>query len=134
MMKKIFQTDDDISRFVLRVLLALVFFPHGAQKVFGWFGGYGFSATMESFEKMGIPAFLALCAILAESLGPLGLFTGLLTRHRHEYGGGGLSHPPQVRLFHELVRKTAGGGVRVPYSCNRHRSRPDDRGRRTLVH
>jgi putative oxidoreductase len=80
MLKRILQTDDDISRFVLRVLLAVVFFPHGAQKVFGWFGGYGFSATMESFEKMGIPAFLALCAILAESLGPLGLVTGLLTR------------------------------------------------------
>lgn len=80
MLKRIFQTDDDLSRFVLRVFLALVFFPHGAQKVFGWYGGYGFSATMESFEKMGIPAFLAFCAILAESLGPLGLFTGFLTR------------------------------------------------------
>jgi putative oxidoreductase len=80
MVKRIFQTDDDVSRCVLRVLLAVVFFPHGAQKVFGWFGGHGFGATMESFEKMGIPAFLALCAILAESLGPLGLLTGLLTR------------------------------------------------------
>jgi putative oxidoreductase len=80
MIKKLFQTDDDISRFVLRVLLGIVFIPHGAQKVFGWFGGYGFSATMDGFEKMGIPAFLALCAVLAESLGPLGLITGLLTR------------------------------------------------------
>lgn len=80
MIKKIFETDDDVSRFVLRVLLGIVFLPHGAQKIFGLFGGYGFSATMESFEKMGIPAFLALCAILAESLGPLGLITGFLTR------------------------------------------------------
>jgi putative oxidoreductase len=80
MVKKIFQTDDDISRFVLRVLLGIVFLPHGAQKIFGWFGGHGFSGTMEGFEKMGIPAFLAVLAILAESLGPLGLITGLFTR------------------------------------------------------
>jgi putative oxidoreductase len=80
MVKKIFQTDDDISRFVLRVLLGIVFLPHGAQKIFGWFGGHGFSGTMEGFEKMGIPAFLALLAIMAESLGPLGLITGLFTR------------------------------------------------------
>lgn len=80
MVKKIFQTDDDISRFVLRVLLGIVFLPHGAQKIFGWFGGHGFSGTMEGFEKMGIPAFLALLAIMAESLGPLGLISGLFTR------------------------------------------------------
>lgn len=80
MVNKIFQTDDDISRFVLRVLLGIVFLPHGAQKIFGWFGGHGFSGTMEGFEKMGIPAFLALLAIMAESLGPLGLITGLFTR------------------------------------------------------
>ena len=81
MFKKLLQTDKDFSSFVLRVLLGIVFFPHGAQKVFGWFGGQGFSGTMESFTTgMGIPAFFAFLAILAESLGPLGLFLGFLTR------------------------------------------------------
>jgi len=62
-------------------LLGIVFFPHGAQKVFGWFGGQGFGGTMESFTtKMGIPAFLAFLAILAESGGALALISGLLTR------------------------------------------------------
>ena len=81
MMKKLFQTDNDISSFVLRVLLGIVFFPHGAQKVFGWFGGAGFSGTMTAFtEKMGIPIILAFLAIMAESLGAVALITGLLTR------------------------------------------------------
>jgi len=55
--------------------------PHGLQKVFGLFGGYGFSGTMHFFtETMGIPYVFALLAILAESLGAVGLITGFLTR------------------------------------------------------
>lgn len=81
MIKKLIQTDKDISSLVLRVLLGIVFFPHGAQKVFGWFGGFGFSGTMGFFtEKMGIPAIFAFLAIMAEFLGPLGLLSGFLTR------------------------------------------------------
>jgi putative oxidoreductase len=81
MIKKLFQTDDDLALFILRVLLGLVFFPHGAQKVFGWFGGHGFSAAMTSFTvNLGIPAFFAFLAILAESLGAVALLTGFLTR------------------------------------------------------
>lgn len=81
MFKKLIQTDNDISSLVLRVLLAIVFFPHGAQKVFGWFGGFGFSGTMGFFTgKMGIPAIFAFLAIMAEFLGPLGLLSGFLTR------------------------------------------------------
>lgn len=81
MIRKIFQTDSDTAAFVLRLVLGIVFFPHGAQKVLGWFGGPGFSATMDAFTvKMGIPAFLAFLAILAESAGSLGLITGFLTR------------------------------------------------------
>jgi putative oxidoreductase len=56
-------------------------FPHGAQKMLGWFGGYGFSGTMGFFtQQMGIPFIFALLAILAEFLGSLGLITGLLSR------------------------------------------------------
>ncbi|MBZ0157776.1 MAG: DoxX family protein [Alphaproteobacteria bacterium] len=81
MFRKILQTDDDIAVFILRLLLGIVFFPHGMQKVFGWFGGAGFSGTMTQFtEGLGIPAFFAFLAILAESAGSLGLILGFLTR------------------------------------------------------
>ncbi len=66
---------------VLRVVLGLVIFAHGAQKMLGWFGGYGFSGTMGFFTKsMGIPAPFAFLAICAEFFGGLGLILGLLTR------------------------------------------------------
>jgi putative oxidoreductase len=56
-------------------------FPHGAQKVLGWYGGNGFSGTMGFFTtKMGIPYVLALLVIAAEFLGALALIAGLLTR------------------------------------------------------
>ena len=81
MLKKIFQTNDDAALLVLRVLLGVVFFPHGMQKLFGWFGGYGFEGTMGMFTtKLAIPAFFAFLAIMAEGLGSLGLITGFLTR------------------------------------------------------
>jgi len=81
MLKKLFETKDDVALLVLRVMLGLVFFPHGMQKLVGWFGGYGFSGTMDMFTtKMGIPALFAFLAIIAEGLGPLGLISGLLTR------------------------------------------------------
>lgn len=81
MLKKIIATEDDTALLVLRLLLGIVFFPHGMQKVFGWFGGPGFGGAMDSFTvKMGIPAFFAFLAILAESAGSLGLITGFLTR------------------------------------------------------
>ncbi len=81
MFKKLIQTDDDVSRLLMRVLLGIVFFPHGAQKLLGWFGGGGFSATMSMFmDKMGIPAVLAFLAIMAESVGAVALIAGFLTR------------------------------------------------------
>jgi len=80
MFQRLIQTKSDGAAFVLRVLLGVVMFPHGAQKMLGWFGGYGFSGTMGFFKSMGIPALFGFLAILAESLGSLGLITGLLTR------------------------------------------------------
>jgi putative oxidoreductase len=81
MIRRIFSTEDDTALLVLRLLLGIVFFPHGMQKALGWFGGPGFSGAMEGFTvKMGIPAFFAFLAILAESAGSLGLITGFLTR------------------------------------------------------
>ena len=77
----LFRTDDTVSTLVLRLMLGIVFFPHGAQKMLGWFGGNGYAATMGFFTgPMHIPAFLAFLAILAEFAGSLALILGLFTR------------------------------------------------------
>jgi putative oxidoreductase len=74
-------TSHDSVLALLRLILGGVFFAHGAQKMLGWFGGYGFSGTMNAFtQQMGIPAPLAFLAIMAEFLGGLGLLVGLLGR------------------------------------------------------
>jgi putative oxidoreductase len=81
MLKKLFQTEDDTAALILRVLLGVVFFPHGMQKLLGLFGGPGFSGAMNMFETyLSIPALFAFLAIIAEGLGCLGLLTGFLTR------------------------------------------------------
>jgi putative oxidoreductase len=76
----LFATDGTIVPLILRLTLAIVMFPHGAQKVLGWFGGHGLKGTLAFLAKSGIPAPLALLAIAAEFLGPIGLALGLLTR------------------------------------------------------
>jgi len=81
MIKKLFETDKDLSRTLLRVLLGIVFIPHGAQKLLGWFGGKGFSATLQMFTSgLHIPLIFAILAILVESIGAVALITGFLTR------------------------------------------------------
>lgn len=81
MLHKLLATKNDYSSTVLRIALGLVMFPHGAQKLFGWFGGHGFSGTMHFFTAtMGIPYALALMAVLAESIGSVGLIVGFFTR------------------------------------------------------
>ena len=74
------QTDSGVAGLILRLTLAIVMFPHGAQKALGWFGGHGFKATVNHFKSTGIPVFLAVLAIAAEFLGPIGLAVGFLTR------------------------------------------------------
>jgi len=81
MLKKLFETKDDAALLILRVMLGLVFFPHGMSKLTTMFGGYGFSGTLDFFTgKLGIPVVFAFLAIIAEGLGWIGLITGLLTR------------------------------------------------------
>ncbi len=81
MLKKILRTENDTSALILRVVLGIVFLPHGLQKVFGLFGGNGFTGTMGFFTgTLGIPTFFAFMAIAAEFLGSLGLIAGLITR------------------------------------------------------
>ena len=77
----LFKTNSSYGPLVARLVLGLVMFPHGAQKMLGWFGGHGFTGTMGFFTgMMHIPAAFAFLAILAEFAGSLGLITGLLSR------------------------------------------------------
>lgn len=73
-------TDGAIAPTLLRLTLAGVMFPHGAQKVLGWFGGYGFEGTHGFMTSLGIPGALATAAILTEFLAPLALVAGIGTR------------------------------------------------------
>ena len=80
MIRRLFQTPDDHLLTMLRLTLGVIFFAHGAQKMLGWFGGFGFTGTMHAFTGSGIPAPLAFLAIAAEFFGGLGLILGLLGR------------------------------------------------------
>ncbi len=81
MFRKLISTSDDFTLTVVRLVLGVVFFAHGAQKMLGWFGGYGFHGTMGFFtQMMHVPAPLAFLAICAEFFGGLGLLLGLLSR------------------------------------------------------
>jgi putative oxidoreductase len=74
-------TDGDWVITILRIVLGVVFFAHGAQKALGWFGGAGLQSTVRVFrEQLRIPAPLALLSVAAEFLGGLGLIVGLLSR------------------------------------------------------
>ena len=80
-MKYLFQTNDKFSYWVPRVILGCVMFPHGVQKLFGWFGGFGFTNTMTYFtQTAGLPWIIAFLIIMGESLGSLGLIVGFFTR------------------------------------------------------
>ncbi|HEX7232578.1 MAG TPA: DoxX family protein [Candidatus Binatia bacterium] len=81
MLATLLTTNGDWALTIARVVLGIAFFVHGAQKLFGWFGGHGLSATVHAFrDQMGIPAPLTYLAIAAEFFGGLGLILGLLAR------------------------------------------------------
>src|SRR6202789_1844649 len=81
MLRRLTVTENSIAIAILRVVLGIVFFAHGAQKMLGWFGGYGFSGTIGFFtNNLHIPAVFAFLAIAAEFFGGLGLIFGLFTR------------------------------------------------------
>ncbi len=76
-----FDTPPSFGLFVCRVVLGIVMFAHGAQKLFGWFGGGGYTTTVESFSSgMGIPPVFAVLVMLAETFGGLGLVLGAFAR------------------------------------------------------
>lgn len=80
-MKAFFQADDTWTGLILRLTLGLVMLPHGAQKLLGWYGGFGFSGTMGFFtETMHLPWLIAFLVIIGESFGSVALLLGVLTR------------------------------------------------------
>ena len=79
MFRRLLSTPDDVALTVLRLVLGIVFFAHGSQKMLGWFGGYGFKGTMAFFSQH-YPAPFGFLAICAEFFGGIGLIVGFLTR------------------------------------------------------
>ncbi len=82
-MKRFIATgENNTSALVARFAAAIVIFPHGAQKLLGWFGGYGFTGSMQYLtETIGAPWILALMVILVEVFAPVLLVAGLFTRY-----------------------------------------------------
>ncbi len=77
----ILKTNDSYSPLILRVVLGIVMVAHGSQKVLGWFGGYGFSGTMNFFtETLHLPWIIAFLVIIIEFFGAIALIAGLYTR------------------------------------------------------
>lgn len=82
MFKKTLQTDESVAALILRITLGVVLFPHGAQKLLGWFGGYGFTGTMEFFTgTLHLPWVIGFLVIMIEFLGSLMLLSGMAVRY-----------------------------------------------------
>jgi putative oxidoreductase len=81
-MKRILWTDpDNWASLIGRITLSIVVFPHGAQKLFGWFEGNGFEGTMIFFTRhMQLPWIIGFLVILIETFAPVLLIIGLITR------------------------------------------------------
>jgi putative oxidoreductase len=80
MLRNFLKTNNDVVFTILRLVLGVVFFAHGAQKVFGWFGGYGFAATLQFMGTLGLPKGVVLLVIVTEFGGALLLILGAVTR------------------------------------------------------
>jgi putative oxidoreductase len=81
MLRRFIYTEEKYSTALLRIMLGLVLFPHGAQKMLGWFGGFGFTGTMNFFTgTAGLPWLIGFLVILIEFLGAIFLITGFAVR------------------------------------------------------
>ncbi|MDH3496866.1 MAG: DoxX family protein [Gemmatimonadota bacterium] len=77
----LFRTPNESALTIARITLGLVMFPHGAQKLLGWFGGFGFEGTMGFLtQSIGLPWILGLTVILIEFFGSLALILGFAGR------------------------------------------------------
>lgn len=80
-MKKLFATGNNAAATIVRIMLGLVIFPHGAQKLLGWYGGFGFTGMMQYFtDTMHLPWLIGFIVILVEFFGALFLIAGFATR------------------------------------------------------
>jgi len=81
-LKRLLRTDDNWAPLALRVPVGIIFAVHGAQKLFGWFGGYGLEGTGQYMASIGLApgVLMALLAGAAEFFGGLALIAGLLVR------------------------------------------------------
>lgn len=80
-MKKLLKTNEQLSATIIRVFLGLIIFPHGAQKALGWFGGYGFTGTMDFFTgTMHLHWLIGFMVIAIEFVGSVSLIAGFATR------------------------------------------------------
>lgn len=78
MMEQFFSSQNNWAGLLLRVTIAVVLFPHGAQKLLGWFGGYGFDGTMQYFtQTVKLPYIIGLLVILIEFFAPIALVLGV---------------------------------------------------------
>ncbi len=80
MMQFLFSTKENYAALLARLALGGVMFPHGAQKMLGWFGGDGFFGTLSFFTGMGLPWIIAFLVIIFEFFGSLSLIFGILSR------------------------------------------------------
>lgn len=81
MLMQILATDPSWVPTFARIILGIIFFAHGSQKVFGWFGGPGLRQTLRTLTQfVGLPSILALVAVGAELVGGAALVLGLLGR------------------------------------------------------
>ncbi len=76
----LFSTTHSAGPTILRLTAAVAMFPHGAQKLLGWWGGHGFQATMENMTKQGLPAVVVYFVVFTEFFGALMMLLGLCTR------------------------------------------------------
>ena len=76
----IFKTYPSWAPIFARPTLGIIFFAHGSQKLLGWFGGSGWSGTIQFFEQSGVPPFLAGLLIITEFFGGIAIILGFFTR------------------------------------------------------
>ncbi len=80
-MQRLFATHNDWTGPVIRLTVAVVLFPHGAQKLLGWWNGHGYISSMEFFtEQVKLPYFLGWLVIMIEFFCPLFILAGFATR------------------------------------------------------
>ncbi|HEY7567237.1 MAG TPA: DoxX family protein [Gemmatimonadaceae bacterium] len=80
MLRAIMETSDDRIPMLGRLALGIVMLPHGAQDLFGWFGGSGIDGALGLYTSLGVPPFLGWMAIVVQFFGGVALIVGVLGR------------------------------------------------------